>query len=110
MRGLDLLIDNAVQAMNDSLPKRLVLQIRRENDMAVVIVQDSGPGIPPGVREQLLQQPIRKEKGERGMGVGLLLVQMIMQTYKGDVHVYASGPGGTQIGLRLPIEPLQNEQ
>ena len=110
MRGLDLLIDNAVQAMNDSLPKRLVLQIRRENDMAVVIVQDSGPGIPPGVRAQLLQQPIRKEKGERGMGVGLLLVQMIMQTYKGDVHVYAPGPGGTQIGLRLPIEPLQNEQ
>jgi C4-dicarboxylate-specific signal transduction histidine kinase len=44
---------------------------------------------------QILSEPVKKAKGTKGLGMGLLFAQTIVQTYGGDIRVISTGPGGT---------------
>jgi K+-sensing histidine kinase KdpD len=73
-------------------------------DKLQIAVSDSGPGIPPEREPLIGKQPITKSLGERGLGMGLLMAQMILQTYNGDLAVGKTGPTGTTMLIQLPIE------
>ena len=103
-RVLDILVDNAVEAMAESTVKQLTVATRLADGGAEIAITDTGRGIPENVLPKLFQEPIRKPKGVSGLGVGLLLAQTIVQTYGGEIRVASTGPTGTTMVIWLPIE------
>lgn len=101
--ALDLVVDNAIDAMAESREKKLRIETAVSNDNLEIIVQDSGKGIPPEILPDLFQATEIREPREGSLGRGLLMVQAILQTYGGDIYVKESTPKGTQMVLCLPI-------
>jgi signal transduction histidine kinase len=103
------LLRNAVEASVDaSRAPRVTIDGRIEGDYVRVSVDDNGPGIMESERERIFT-PFFSTKG-RGTGLGLALVQKIIVTHNGRIHVGASAHGGASLQVTLPIaapqEPL----
>jgi GAF domain-containing protein len=103
-RAIDLLVQNAFEAMEEISQKTLTVKTFHAGQRAEIRLKDSGNGIPPEIVNKLLREPIPKKKGERGSGMGLLLAQLIVQTYKGNIRIISTGPQGTEMALSLPLE------
>jgi signal transduction histidine kinase len=103
-RALDLLIDNAIEAMAMSTVKKLNVAARPVGNGVEITLSDTGRGIPEDVFRRLFQEPIKKPKGAKGAGVGLLQAQTIVQTYGGEIKVGSTGPTGTTMVIWLPLE------
>ncbi|NRQ41637.1 two-component sensor histidine kinase [Rheinheimera sp. YQF-2] len=71
-----------------------------------ISVDDDGPGVPPELRHQILQPFFRIEasrnKQAGGFGLGLAIVQRVMQWHQGSVTVTDSAQGGARFVLALP--------
>jgi signal transduction histidine kinase len=65
-------------------------------------VRDSGPGIPPELREKIFERFWRGEKSKEGAGLGLSIVRRIMHALGGSVSVSNAAEGGAQFSLVFP--------
>jgi len=65
-------------------------------------VSDTGRGIPELIRGQLFE-PFVSHGKENGTGLGLTVVQKIVQDHGGDVTVETTSPSGTVFRLMLPL-------
>jgi signal transduction histidine kinase len=103
-RALDILIDNAVEATAGLPERKIVIGSRQRGNDAEISITDNGHGIPSDVLERLFREPIKKPQGAKGQGIGLLLAQMIVQTYGGAISCRETGPTGTTMVISLPLE------
>jgi len=103
-RLIDLLAHNAATAMANSTTKRLVVNASRNDGLLEVTFQDTGPGIPEWQLEYLFKRPIPKQPGEQGSGMGLLIAQLIVETYGGGIALEDSNKDGTTMRFWFPIE------
>lgn len=99
------LLDNAIKhgAPADGGPRRVSVSTARDGAFAVIRVADSGPGIPDGDRERVLQRFVRLEKSrsQPGSGLGLSLVAAVVRLHNGTIELGDAGPG-LAVTLRLP--------
>lgn len=102
-RALDILVDNAVEAMIDSPERQLGIATRLVRDRVEIAINDTGKGIPPDVYPKLFKERIDRLEGGETLGMGLLMVQAIMETYGGDVRVENTGAHGTTVAISLPV-------
>jgi GAF domain-containing protein/ActR/RegA family two-component response regulator len=103
-RALDILIDNAVEATTGLPERKIVIGSQRHDDYAEISIADNGRGISQDVLERLFREPIKKNQGTKGQGIGLLLAQMIVQTYRGTISCRDTGVAGTTMVISLPLE------
>lgn len=90
---------NAIQAMDKG--GTLTCRLGRLDSFVTVEVSDTGPGIPPEVRERMFDLFYTTRQG--GTGLGLYLTQRIVAEHKGYIEVQ-TGPGGTTFRVALPAE------
>jgi GAF domain-containing protein len=102
-RALTILIDNAVQAMDGCATKNFTVNIYLRNKQVEIYLTDTGPGIPEDIMPKILQEPIEKDKEAKGLGMGLLMAQTIVQAYGGTISLESTDPSGTTMVIRLPI-------
>ena len=89
---------NSLQAMRRSGEIRFEAEADAAGEI-VLIVSDSGPGIPEPVREHLFV-PFRA--GSRGStGLGLVIIRELLQAHGGDIRLEKSDAQGTTFALRL---------
>jgi len=85
-----------------------MLRVRRRSSGEVEFsVTDTGPGVPDGDRERVIQRFVRLEnsRNEPGAGLGLSLVSAVAQAHKGALEL-DEGPGaveGSGPGLRVAL-------
>ncbi len=77
----------------------LVSVVPYENDMALVSVADSGPGISPEIADQLFQPFITTKRS--GMGVGLSISRTIIEAHGGKIWVEENDGGGAVFRFTL---------
>jgi signal transduction histidine kinase len=101
------LITNAFQAMQAqeaSLEKTLRLAIAPEvtnGEPGVgVIVEDSGPGVPPELREQIFNPFFTSKKD--GVGLGLSIVAKIVDDHRGTIRLENNTPRGARFHVFFP--------
>ncbi len=86
----DNLLINAVN-YNENLKKEVLIKISRESKKNVRYIKfefiDNGIGISNKRKEIVFQEKFSKEKGSKGMGFGLTLVDKIIESYKGKIWV-----------------------
>jgi two-component system, OmpR family, sensor kinase len=80
-----------------------------EDGRAIVIeIADSGPGIPPDDLSKIFEELYRgaNARGVEGSGLGLALVQRIVELHGGQINVRSSQtePRGTVFTLKLPVK------
>lgn len=103
-RLVDLLCYNAADAMAEPAVKRLTVRVSRDENKLEVIVQDTGKGIPDRIQKHLFERPVPKQEGEKGLGVGLMMARLIIETYGGGIDVESTGSNGTTMYFWLPVE------
>ena len=103
--ALDALIENAVKhtGPEDSIE----LALSRRGDLAVVVVTDTGSGIPPDVLDRIFDRFARadpaRNRDRGGVGLGLSLVRAIAEAHHGSVRVRSTLGRGSSFELRLPL-------
>jgi two-component system sensor histidine kinase PilS (NtrC family) len=95
------LLTNALDATPDGGVIRVMLESEPTSNEAVLMVQDSGSGIPPEIRNRIFE-PFTTTK-EKGTGLGLSLVLSIAKAHGGTVDAESSPGGLTVFTLRLPL-------
>jgi signal transduction histidine kinase len=97
-RILGNLVSNAVQAM----PKggKLTVQAHREKSSVVIMVKDTGVGIPEDVKDKLFT-PLFTTKS-KGQGFGLAVVKRLTEALGGTVTFDSKEGTGTTFTIRLP--------
>ena len=97
------LLLNAVQALLGHAEPRVVrVTTRTEAGGALLVVEDSGPGVPEEIRARIFQPFFTTKAPELGTGLGLSLVRQIVERYRGDVRVGTSELGGARFEIWLP--------
>ncbi|MBS2535804.1 sensor histidine kinase [Catenulispora sp. NF23] len=98
------LIDNAVEAVagpEGRTPKRVWIELSDDASGLTVRVADTGPGIPPELREEVFVRGFTT-KAEAGRGLGLALVAQIVNRHHGSVTVSEADGGGAVLDVRIP--------
>ncbi len=98
------LIDNAVEAVagpEGHRPKRVWIELSDDASGLTVRVADTGPGIPPELREEVFVRGFTT-KAEAGRGLGLALVAQIVNRHHGSVAVSAADGGGAVFDVHIP--------
>ena len=90
---------NGAQAMKGQ--GTITVSVAEADGACMVVVSDTGPGIPPEVRDRLFT-PFVTTKA-RGTGLGLSTVKRIVEAHHGHVQVESPAGGGTRITVRLPL-------
>jgi two-component system, OmpR family, sensor kinase len=95
-----ILVENALLHTPPGTP--VEVRALERHGAAVLEVEDAGPGIPPGQREQLFERFYRLE-GTRasGSGLGLAIAKELAGLMDGSIGL-ESGPGRTVFALVLP--------
>ena len=100
------LITNAFQAMREqgAQPQTMRLSIATDSSKGEpgvsVTVEDSGPGVPPELREQIFNPFFTSKKD--GVGLGLSIVAKIVDDHRGTIRLEKSTAGGACFRVFLP--------
>lgn len=74
----------------------------------LLVVEDTGPGIPASVRERLFEPFVTTQAAAGGTGLGLAVVKSIVDDHGGAIAVAPAPWGGTRVLVHLPAAgPLQ---
>ncbi|HEY7122292.1 MAG TPA: HAMP domain-containing sensor histidine kinase [Solirubrobacterales bacterium] len=101
------LLENAVRHTPEQTTVELTA--RRDGDEAVLEVLDDGPGIPPGIEDQVFDRFVRGEGpadtiGGGGSGLGLAIVRAVVRSHGGSAEAGKSTYGGARFSIRMPLE------
>jgi len=100
------LVTNALQAM----PRggRLVLRTRVEGEQAVLVLEDTGPGIPAEVQARIFE-PFFTTRAA-GTGLGLAVVKRLLDGHGATIAFESRAGQGTAVTVRFPLtagEPVE---
>ncbi|WP_019449267.1 HAMP domain-containing sensor histidine kinase [Cupriavidus sp. BIS7] len=109
-RVLTNLLDNAIR--HTPAGGTVEVDLASQNGSVAVTVSDTGPGIPPALRESLFQRPFPSGGAHRGGGLGLLIVQRMLQLNGSQVRLVDGpvGQAGTMLTFLLPAASRAKRQ
>ncbi len=100
------IIKNAIEALAGSHTEEPVIKISTyfQDQHIWVAIEDNGPGIPQSLKQKIFQPNVTtKIDGLTfGLGLGLSIVQRIVQSYNGDI-VVDSQKGRTVFTVKIPV-------
>jgi signal transduction histidine kinase len=102
-RALLNLLLNACEAVPAESGK-IDIALKRKAESLEIRIQDNGPGIADAVRDRLFE-PFVSHGKENGTGMGLTVVQKIVQDHGGDVTVEQTSGSGTIFRAQIPLSP-----
>lgn len=85
----------------------IFLAVQQEGDEAVLRVRDSGVGISPELLPRIFELFTQAERSldrsQGGLGIGLSLVQRLVEMHRGRVEAYSSLGRGSEFVVYLPV-------
>ena len=87
--------------------KSISITGQRDHRWLIVTVDDDGPGIPSGMREDVFKPFLRlddaRNQDEGGTGLGLAIARDIARSHGGDITLGDSPMGGLRATVRIPV-------
>ncbi|MFP5387367.1 MAG: ATP-binding protein [Bacteriovoracia bacterium] len=77
-------INNAIEAVQEVKERKIEVELKKDNHCAVLLVKDSGMGVPQDV-EPFIFQPFFTTKHKQNLGMGLSLARALIQRHKGNI-------------------------
>jgi two-component system sensor histidine kinase KdpD len=104
-------LDNAAKYAGPEAPIRISACESGEGRIRIT-VEDGGPGVPPESMPRLFEKfyrvPRKGEGSRRGTGIGLAVVQGLVESMDGDVTARRSDLGGLAVDITLPSVPPES--
>ena len=94
------LVGNAIQHTPDG--GRILISLQQQADQLVLRVEDSGSGVAPADRERLLER-FHTQGNSQGAGLGLSIVQRIIERHQGSLLLGDSPLGGLLVQASFPL-------
>jgi two-component system, chemotaxis family, sensor kinase Cph1 len=82
---------------------RITLRTESRPGELLIIVDDSGPGIPPEERAHVFDRYRRGHASREGTGLGLYIAKGIVLAHGGSIWAEAAAGGGSRFCLTLPL-------
>jgi signal transduction histidine kinase len=99
------LIVNAIEAMPHGGSLRIAAT--EEHNRVVIVIEDTGPGIPTEIRSVLFQ-PFTTARKKDGLGLGLMLSRRTVEDHGGELRVESAAGGRFVISLPLCLSAAGN--
>ena len=103
-QDLDEMLGNLIDNAHKWAKKRVNAKVTAEPGAShfILAIDDDGPGIPAGERENVFQRGNRLDEATPGSGLGLAIVDELVTLYGGTLVLLDSPLGGLRVRLRLP--------
>ena len=99
------LVTNSVQAMPQG--GELTIAAYKQTDDTVLVVEDTGPGIPKSVQDKMFTLMFTTKS--KGQGFGLPVVKRMTESLGGTVTFESQEGKGTTFRVRLPPKELNGK-
>lgn len=96
------LAENSIRHSGSSEP--VEINIKKENNLAVFEISDSGKGIPEELLPHIFNNTVRVGDSSRGMGIGLSICRSIVKAHGGEISARNKSDGGAVFTFTLPTE------
>ena len=93
------LLVNAAQALDGS--GRIEISTQARPKEALILVRDSGPGVPEGSAGRIFDPFFTTKPVGQGTGLGLSIVHLLLEGQGGTIRLLSGGPGAA-FEIRLP--------
>jgi signal transduction histidine kinase len=101
IRIINNLVKNSIQATNDILEPKILVQVKKINKSALIEITDNGLGIPKELKEKIFEPNFTTKT--KGMGLGLSIIKNLITNYKGTIS-FKSKKGETVFKIKLPVD------
>lgn len=97
------LIKNSIHAIDQKQPEdpRIEVTVKRKDGFAVITVADNGIGISEENKDKVFEPKFTTKTS--GMGLGLAMVQKIVENYEGTITLDSSEANGTTFKVKFPV-------
>lgn len=104
------LVGNALDAMAQQSDARIQIHARLHQGQFAIDIQDTGPGVDPGLRQELFEPFVTSKPAGSGLGLGLALARDLMRQFDGDLALISTSDS-TDAGatFRLSFTHQSNE-
>jgi hypothetical protein len=104
-RAVANLVDNAAEAMQDSLVREIHIatSVLEGRESVELVIADTGHGVTTELKEKLFLPYFSTKK--RGTGLGLAIVHRIVTDHMGRIRVEDNRPRGARFVIDLPAAP-----
>jgi len=92
------LMGNAAEAMRGR--GEISVEACQEGPFDIIVVRDTGPGIPPQIRDTLFEPLVSTR--EKGTGLGLAICRQIIERHGGTIDLMPAESAGAAFLIRLP--------
>jgi signal transduction histidine kinase len=96
------LLVNALDAIGEE--GVIWIDVTKQAQHVHIRVRDSGPGIPPDLRERIFTPFFTTKPPGKGTGLGLAIVREIVAMHRGSIDLDPSVVGGAAFVVSLPVE------
>lgn len=96
------LISNAIKY---AAPTPITITLQPISDAALIFVEDRGPGISPDDQQRIFQRFERANQRQKGLGLGLWIVQAYAQAHGGEITLDSTPGEGSTFRITLPFCP-----
>lgn len=83
------------------------LHLHTDSLKLILVIDDEGPGIPPALRNLLLEPFVRIETSRNrstgGAGLGLAIVRNLVEAHRGSIGIGEAPGGGARVTVELPL-------
>jgi signal transduction histidine kinase len=102
-QALGNLIDNAIKYADGAENPVMRVEMKKSGVNAVLTVADHGPGIPENMRREVVKRFVRldESRSKPGTGLGLSLVEAVMEMHHGSLALSATEPEGKGLTVRM---------
>ncbi len=99
------LLNNAIDAVRDSDRRRIRVHVVDDAESVRIAVEDSGPGVPPEVVDELFRAFFTTKKVGEGTGLGLSISRSIVERHGGTITYDGAAPTTRFIVILPRIAP-----
>lgn len=102
---------NAIKYIDQSPVKRIEIRAIDRGPFVRVEVEDTGPGLAPGLEDHVFEPYVRGQRGtQSGIGLGLATVKRLAEAHGGRVGVHSRLGDGCTFWFELPkVQPATAE-
>ncbi len=99
------IMKNAIEAMESH--GSLIVSVESKKGECEILIRDTGPGIPPEIREKIFQLYFSTKS--TGTGIGLAMTFRAIQLHGGSITVESEPGEGTAFRLLLPVRRVETK-